>query len=103
MPSTVVLRRGTLAVQSLLITAVRPVRHRGLRQEARHLRPLPTQLADPTRRPTGPWGDRDNLRRDRSRMNWRFAHGWQMRYFTDLDLYHRPQYVVATVAGLLRS
>jgi len=36
-------------------------------------------------------------------MNWRFAHGWQMRYLTDLDLYHRPQYVVATVAGLLRS
>lgn len=47
--------------------------------------------------------DRDNLRRDRSRMNWLSASGWRMRYFTDVDLYRRPQYIVATVAQLLCS
>jgi hypothetical protein len=47
--------------------------------------------------------DRNNLRRDRSRMNWLSANGWRMRYFTDVDLYRRPQYIVATVADLLRS
>jgi Protein of unknown function (DUF559) len=47
--------------------------------------------------------DRDNLRRDRSRMNWLSANGWRMRYFTDLDLDRRPQHIVATVATLLHS
>ncbi|MET8372582.1 type IV toxin-antitoxin system AbiEi family antitoxin domain-containing protein [Micromonospora sp. DT68] len=45
--------------------------------------------------------DRDRLRRDRSRMNWLAANGWQMRHFTDLDLYRRPAHIIATLAPLL--
>ncbi|WP_203177823.1 PDDEXK family nuclease, partial [Micromonospora parastrephiae] len=46
--------------------------------------------------------DRDHLRHDRSRMNWLAANGWQMRHFTDLDLYRRPAHIVATLGHLLR-
>ncbi|MFC0508133.1 type IV toxin-antitoxin system AbiEi family antitoxin domain-containing protein [Micromonospora costi] len=45
--------------------------------------------------------DRDRLRRDRARMNWLAANGWQMRHFTDRDLYHRPTHIVTTVKTLL--
>jgi len=41
--------------------------------------------------------DRDRLRADRERHNWLESHGWRMRYFTDRDLYRRPEYVVRTV------
>ncbi|MGC4808189.1 type IV toxin-antitoxin system AbiEi family antitoxin domain-containing protein [Micromonospora sp. DT233] len=45
--------------------------------------------------------DRDQLRHDRFRMNWLAAHGWQMRYFTDRDLYRRPEHIASTIAALL--
>ncbi|HEX6968039.1 MAG TPA: DUF559 domain-containing protein [Micromonosporaceae bacterium] len=45
--------------------------------------------------------DRARFRRDRERMNWLAAEGWTMRYFTDRDLYHRPDYVVAAVRAAL--
>jgi hypothetical protein len=45
--------------------------------------------------------DRDRLRHDRARANWLDANGWTMRYFTDRDLYRRPQYIVATVRATL--
>lgn len=55
MPSTVVLRRRTLAVQPLLITAARPVRHRGLRPRpelvATWRQQLPRTLRWPTLQP----------------------------------------------------
>jgi hypothetical protein len=45
--------------------------------------------------------DRERIRHDRTRMNWLAAHGWTMRYFTDVDLYRRPFGIVATVRSLL--
>ena len=45
--------------------------------------------------------DRERLRADRRRINWLDAHGWTMRYFTDQDLYHRPDHVVAVVRKAL--
>ncbi|MGK5523257.1 DUF559 domain-containing protein [Micromonospora sp. URMC 107] len=47
--------------------------------------------------------DRERLRRDRSRMNWLAAHGWRMRYFTDLDLYRRPAHIISTIATLFAA
>lgn len=44
---------------------------------------------------------RERLRRDRARMNWLSARGWTMRYFTDRDLYLRPQYIVQEVRQAL--
>jgi hypothetical protein len=41
--------------------------------------------------------NRARLRADRERHNWLETHGWRMRYFTDRDLYRRPEYVVRTV------
>jgi very-short-patch-repair endonuclease len=41
--------------------------------------------------------DRDRLRGDRQRHNWLASRGWIMRYFTDVDLYRRPPYIVATM------
>jgi very-short-patch-repair endonuclease len=41
--------------------------------------------------------DRNRLRADRERHNWLESHGWRMRYFTDRDLYRRPEYVLRTV------
>lgn len=38
--------------------------------------------------------DRHRARADRSRHNWLAARGWEMRYFTDVDLYRRPDYLV---------
>lgn len=40
---------------------------------------------------------RGRLRRDRERHNWLSDHGWTMRYFTDLDLYHRWDQIVPTL------
>ncbi|MFG3642391.1 DUF559 domain-containing protein [Micromonospora sp. NPDC047762] len=45
--------------------------------------------------------DRVRLRRDRARMNWLAANGWQMRHFTDQDLYRRPAHIVQTLIPLL--
>ncbi|MFG1839336.1 endonuclease domain-containing protein [Micromonospora sp. NPDC049175] len=45
--------------------------------------------------------DRDRLRYDRERVNWLDAAGWRMRYFTDRDLYRRPQYISATIRAAL--
>lgn len=41
--------------------------------------------------------DRDRMRGDRHRHNWLASRGWVMRYFTDVDLYRRPPYIVATM------
>ncbi|MGW2623016.1 DUF559 domain-containing protein [Micromonospora taraxaci] len=46
--------------------------------------------------------DRARLRHDRSRSNWLAANGWQMRHFTDLDLYRRPAHIIKTLLPLLR-
>jgi very-short-patch-repair endonuclease len=40
---------------------------------------------------------RDRLRHDRSRHNWLEGHGWRMRYFTDRDIYDRPDDIVRIV------
>jgi very-short-patch-repair endonuclease len=45
--------------------------------------------------------DRERLRYDRDRGNWLDAQGWTMRYFTDRDLYSRPQYIVDSVRAAL--
>ncbi|MEH1165594.1 DUF559 domain-containing protein [Micromonospora sp. CPCC 205539] len=45
--------------------------------------------------------DRNRLRYDRERLNWLDANGWRMRYFTDRDLYRRPQYITATIRAAL--
>jgi len=45
--------------------------------------------------------DRMRLRSDRQRHNWLESRGWHMRYFTALDIYRRPGYVVATLRGAL--
>ncbi|MEU3454246.1 DUF559 domain-containing protein [Micromonospora sp. NPDC006766] len=45
---------------------------------------------------------RDRLRADRTRMNWLAAHGWTMRYFTDRDLYLRPDYLLHEIRQTLR-
>lgn len=45
--------------------------------------------------------DRDRLRRDRERVNWLSAAGWRMRYFTDRDLYRRPQHIKDTIRAAL--
>lgn len=45
--------------------------------------------------------DRDRMRSDRQRHNWLSARGWTMRYFTDVDLYRRPQSIVATMREAL--
>ncbi|MFC7544782.1 endonuclease domain-containing protein [Plantactinospora sp. GCM10030261] len=47
--------------------------------------------------------DRDRLRYDRERSNWFDARGWTMRYFTDRDLYRRPDYIVALVRAALAA
>lgn len=45
--------------------------------------------------------NRARLQSDRSRMNWLAANGWQMRYFTDRDLYRRPTHIIRTLSPLL--
>ncbi|MCG5437766.1 DUF559 domain-containing protein [Micromonospora foliorum] len=45
--------------------------------------------------------DRARLQHDRSRTNWLAANGWQMRHFTDRDLYRRPAHIVRTLIPLL--
>ena len=41
--------------------------------------------------------DRLRMRDDRTRHNWLESRGWLMRYFTDRDLYHRPEGIVFTI------
>jgi very-short-patch-repair endonuclease len=41
--------------------------------------------------------DRARLRGDRERHNWLETRGWRMRYFTDRDLYRRPDEIVLIV------
>lgn len=41
--------------------------------------------------------DRHRLRSDRARHNWLSRHGWRMCYFTDHDLYVRPEGIVDTL------
>jgi very-short-patch-repair endonuclease len=38
---------------------------------------------------------------DRERHNWLAARGWRMRYFTAVDIYRRPQHVVAVLRHAL--
>ena len=45
--------------------------------------------------------DVDRLRHDRERHNWLAAHGWKMRYFTDVDLYRRPSYIGSVLRAAL--
>ncbi|HEX5543703.1 MAG TPA: DUF559 domain-containing protein [Micromonospora sp.] len=45
--------------------------------------------------------DRRRLQRDRRRHNWLTSRGWDLRYFTDLDLYRHPELVVATIRRAL--
>ncbi|MGW5557331.1 DUF559 domain-containing protein [Micromonospora sp. NPDC003944] len=44
--------------------------------------------------------DRARLRHDRSRTNWLAANGWQVRHFTDRDLYQHPAQIIRTLAPL---
>jgi very-short-patch-repair endonuclease len=46
--------------------------------------------------------DRRRARHDRERHNWLAAQGWQMRYFTDQDLYRRPRHIVSVLRSALR-
>lgn len=45
--------------------------------------------------------DRQRLRDDRQRHNWLDSMGWRMRYFTDRDLYRRPDWIVTVVTAAL--
>ncbi len=47
--------------------------------------------------------DRRRLRVDRARHNWLAERGWAMRYFTDEDLYRRPDLIARTVRAALDS
>lgn len=47
--------------------------------------------------------DRRRLRTDRERHNWLESRGWSMRYFTDHDLYARPDSIIETVTSARRS
>ena len=47
--------------------------------------------------------DRERFRYDRDRANWLDAQGWTMRYFTDRDLYRRPEYIVDSVRAALAA
>jgi very-short-patch-repair endonuclease len=65
-------------------------------------------LADPVRRVAVEYDgashlDRRRLRDDRERHNWLDDRGWRMRYFTDRDLYRRPETIVARVRVALRG
>lgn len=45
--------------------------------------------------------DRERMRSDRARHNYLAAQNWRMRYFTDIDIYRRPDYVVRTIRAAL--
>jgi very-short-patch-repair endonuclease len=45
--------------------------------------------------------NRDRLRDDRARHNWLESAGWRMRYFTDRDLYTRPDDIVRVLRTAL--
>jgi very-short-patch-repair endonuclease len=44
---------------------------------------------------------RESLRNDRERHNWLDQQGWRMRYFTDRDLYRRPEWIVRTIRAAI--
>jgi hypothetical protein len=44
---------------------------------------------------------KQRARSDRERHNWLAARGWELRYFTDLDLYRRPRHLVAVLRQAL--
>lgn len=44
---------------------------------------------------------RDRMRHDRHRGNWLATQGWQMRHFTDTDLYTDPAQILTTLHPLL--
>jgi very-short-patch-repair endonuclease len=46
---------------------------------------------------------RDRAKADRRRHNWLAARGWTMRYFTDTDLYGRPDYLVQLAVAAQRD
>jgi very-short-patch-repair endonuclease len=46
--------------------------------------------------------ERERMHHDRDRANWLAGQGWTMRYFTDRDLYRRPQHIVDTLRAALR-
>lgn len=45
--------------------------------------------------------DQKRLRLNRRRHNWLADRGWDMHYFTDLDLYRRPDLLVTTIRNAL--
>jgi very-short-patch-repair endonuclease len=45
--------------------------------------------------------DHSRLRLDRRRHNWLSARGWDLCYFTDVDLYRHADQLVTTVRGAL--
>jgi very-short-patch-repair endonuclease len=47
--------------------------------------------------------DQRRIRADRARHNWLAERGWAMRYFTDEDLYRRPDMIAQTVQAALRA
>jgi very-short-patch-repair endonuclease len=47
--------------------------------------------------------ERESLRNDRERHNWLDQQGWRMRYFTDRDLYRRPDWIVDTLRAAIRG
>jgi len=46
---------------------------------------------------------RERMRDDRDRHNFLSHQGWDMRYFTDQDIYRRPGYIITTIAAAYRS
>jgi Uncharacterized protein conserved in bacteria len=45
--------------------------------------------------------DRERMRSDRARHNYLATRNWRLRYFTDVDIYRRPDYVVRTIRAAL--
>jgi len=104
------LRAERVSEESL---AVEVSRHDGLRGvgQARDVVPLADPRAECLQesqgRPALPVRPRlpsspNRWRVDRERPNWLSAHGWTMRYFTDIDIYRRPHYVVSAMREALR-
>jgi very-short-patch-repair endonuclease len=46
---------------------------------------------------------RESMRNDRERHNWLDQQGWRMRYFTDRDLYRRPEWIIRTIRAALND
>jgi very-short-patch-repair endonuclease len=66
------------------------IRHRGVKKYV-------LDLADVHRRVAAEYDGASHalrVRQDRERHNWLDERGWRMRYFTDIDLYQRPEKIV---------